>query len=507
LFDDNNAALLAKLLELVNEINTLKTTLTSSTVGDSGAKNLGVAPIAGLDTTNLQVTLETLKNDINSIVFNNLPSASITIDKLAFTPITSQTDFNQNDLSNVYFNYIKTVDPTSSDNVASGFKVGDKWTNTTGKTYWRCIGDGIWEADDTLSTAVATLFGLVGSNATMRNAMSMAVPNASYMIFCSSTNAVALDAAFGKNNTDRVGGVGLQMAMYSWFKGDSKTIHPFTNTQQQQKLTDILALPVAYNEVRANQNMIELISLSTYASDLANTIIPMAGTIPAYQCGSTFSYQSGTTTGTAYSSVTITRSGIYTVKATVSDFQDYSAITAVVRKNNVSLGTCKNIYFSQNLYLATGDVLDIYIVSTNANSKCHISPILLFTRRPLVLPSTVTDGLRVVQATTDSVNSTALTGTSLTFDPITKDGTYRINFVWGGGTEAGTSGRTISINKNGSPIYTESYSAYSYGHVVSQASTFAVGDVISITWTGTNSGRIVVVSATLSITSNDNFPA
>jgi hypothetical protein len=435
LFDDNNAALLAKLLELVNEINTLKTTLKSSTVGDSGAKNLGVAPIIGLDTTNLQVTLEALKNDINSIVFNNLPSASITTDKLAFTPIISQTNFNQDDLGNVYFNYIKTVDPASSDNAAAGYKVGDKWTNTTGKTYWRCIGDGLWEADDTLSTAVATLFGLVGTNATMRNAISMSMPNASYMIFCTNTNAAALDVAFGKNNTDRVGGVGLQMAMYSWYKGDSRTTYPFTNTQQQQKFTDILAVPNAYNEVRANRNLIDLISLSTYASDLANTVIPMAGTIPAYQSGSTCSVQSGITAGTAYSSITINRTGVYTVKATTNANATTTLFSAVVRKNNVSLGTCANASFESDLLLVSGDVIDIYVTVTNSGTIVHISPLLLYTRKPLILPSTVNAGTRTVQAPLINVSSTANTGTAMTFSAITKAGTYRLNFVWGGGTE------------------------------------------------------------------------
>jgi hypothetical protein len=504
LFDENNQALLQKLTEIVTEINTIKDTLLSSTVGDSGAKNIGVSLIEGLDTTNIQTTLEALKNDINSIIFNNLPSASITTDKLAFTPLISQTNFNQDDLGNVYFNYIKTTDPTSSDNASAGYKVGDKWTNTTAKTYFRCIGDGLWESDDTLSTAVATLFGLVGSNATMRNAMSMAIPNASYMLFCTSTNAGALDVAFGKNNTDRVTGIGLQMSMYAWYKGDSRTTYPFATLQQQQTLANAVAN--AYTDIRGNKNIIDLISLSPYAYGLAQDYIPMSGDVPAYQSGTTYSYRNTTTTGTSYHSVTITRSGVYKIKATVVTGSG-SGVSAVVRKNNVSLGSAQDVVFSQDVYLVSGDVIDIYVTATSARD-IHISPILLYTKRPVVLPSTVNAGTRVVQAPLSSLFSNSNSGTAVTFSPITKAGTYRLQFIWGGGTESGGSYvRTISVNKNGTSIYTESYGNYSYGHVISQDLVLAENDVITITWTGNGSGSVAFAGATLSITANDTFPA
>ena len=265
LFDENNDAIVKKLLELVNEINNIKTSLLSSTYGDSGADNIGVSNIDGLNTDSLQITLEAIKNDINSIVFNNLPSSSITLDKLAFIPITEQEDFKQENLNNIYYNYVKITSPTSANNSSEGYKIGDRWTNTVDKTYWRCIGDGLWEADDTLNTAVATLYGLVGVNATVSNVLKRVVPINSYVQFCTSTSSTNLDMAFGKLNEDRVVGIGLQMAMYSWFKGDSKIEFPYTNLITKNTLDDCLNNAYSFMEIITNPILLELIDNSPYA--------------------------------------------------------------------------------------------------------------------------------------------------------------------------------------------------------------------------------------------------
>lgn len=98
--------------------------------------------------------------------------------------------------------------------------------------------------------------------------------NMSYLAFCINANADGLDAAFGKGNEDRVTGIGRQLAMYAWFKGDNKLEYPFTNLVTCDTLQDILNNTNALNEVYINVNVLNIIGLSPYAGSLfVNAIV------------------------------------------------------------------------------------------------------------------------------------------------------------------------------------------------------------------------------------------
>ena len=81
----------------------------------------------------------------------------------------------------------------------------------------------------------------------------------SYFAFCScgtvKTSETMIDCAFGKNNEDRIFNLGLQLAMYSWYKGDSKTDYPFTELSKCCHLTDIENNNAAFKELWENNTL------------------------------------------------------------------------------------------------------------------------------------------------------------------------------------------------------------------------------------------------------------
>jgi len=94
------------------------------------------------------------------------------------------------------------------------------------------------------------------------------MPFASYMAFCGNVNVEMLDAAFGKNNDTLVTGLGIQLAMYGWFKGDSKTTFPFTSLISKNRFTDLLADIDTLQEILMTYYIPILIKTSTYAYTL-----------------------------------------------------------------------------------------------------------------------------------------------------------------------------------------------------------------------------------------------
>jgi hypothetical protein len=87
----------------------------------------------------------------------------------------------------------------------------------------------------------------------------------SYLAFVASQDTDTIDASFGKNNEDRMRGVGLALAMYGWFKGLNKTKYPFTNLIKMSTLND-MSFDV-YKEIISNETLIEFVSNSEYATD------------------------------------------------------------------------------------------------------------------------------------------------------------------------------------------------------------------------------------------------
>jgi len=82
-----------------------------------------------------------------------------------------------------------------------------------------------------------------------------------------------LDAAFGKNNTDRVLAIGRQLAMYAWFKGTDKATVPFTNLIACDSFQDCLDDTSALDEMLGNSYIMDLIDLSPFAEGLMDAKI------------------------------------------------------------------------------------------------------------------------------------------------------------------------------------------------------------------------------------------
>lgn len=65
-------------------LNALVDALQSETIGDSGAKNIGVTPLSGGSPDNVQEVLEWLKTQLDNATAGEIPDGSITLAKLAF---------------------------------------------------------------------------------------------------------------------------------------------------------------------------------------------------------------------------------------------------------------------------------------------------------------------------------------------------------------------------------------------------------------------------------------
>jgi len=87
----------------------------------------------------------------------------------------------------------------------------------------------------------------------------------SYLTFVASQDSDTIDASFGKNNEDKVRGVGMALAMYGWFKGLDKTDYPFTNLCKMSTLNNMNI--EVYKEIISNETLIEFVSNSKYATD------------------------------------------------------------------------------------------------------------------------------------------------------------------------------------------------------------------------------------------------
>lgn len=171
---------------------------------------------------------------------NQIPLAQINIEALSAT-IAGIVDERQNYISNVT---IGIKPPKGMDAITVQLE-----PETAGKY-------GVENVDDALKKAV---------NLT------------SYMAFCANVNSDSLDSAFGKNNDTFMHLLGLQLAMYTWYKGDSKITYPFSNLKLCDTLADIAASLSSKLEFKENLNLWKLVAASTYAqSVLCNFIATSA---------------------------------------------------------------------------------------------------------------------------------------------------------------------------------------------------------------------------------------
>ena len=86
-----------------------------------------------------------------------------------------------------------------------------------------------------------------------------------YLTFCGNVNADMRDAAFGKNNEEFIANIGRAMAMYCWYKGDSKETFPYTAIRLLDTLADIANSSSAWLEIANSQTMQTFINASDYA--------------------------------------------------------------------------------------------------------------------------------------------------------------------------------------------------------------------------------------------------
>lgn len=73
------------------EYETLKTKLVSTTNGDSGAHNVGSAPITGLNGSTVYAQLVDVKSQLNLAVAGDIPPGTIGKDKLSFPAVDGGT--------------------------------------------------------------------------------------------------------------------------------------------------------------------------------------------------------------------------------------------------------------------------------------------------------------------------------------------------------------------------------------------------------------------------------
>lgn len=101
----------------------------------------------------------------------------------------------------------------------------------------------------------------------------------SYMAFCANVNSDSLDAAFGKNNASNIRAIGHQLAMYSWFKGDSISANPYTVTVSLNTLSSIYSNLDAILEVEKTDAIAALIDASPFAKSIRDNALSVESTI------------------------------------------------------------------------------------------------------------------------------------------------------------------------------------------------------------------------------------
>lgn len=117
-----------------------------------------------------------------------------------------------------------------------------------------------------LSDETAEMYGGV---ITVNDALKRGLNLSSFIAFCTNANTESLDAAFGKGNENRVRGIGLQLAMYAWFKGTDKALYPFSKLIVCDNIQDCLEF--ASDEILNNTYIYSLMQNSPYVNNLMST--------------------------------------------------------------------------------------------------------------------------------------------------------------------------------------------------------------------------------------------
>ena len=375
-----------------------------------------------------------------------------------------------------------------------------------------------------LSTTTANIYGLSGTGANVDVLMADFPLVSSYQAFCTAANSDSLDAAFGKNNEENIKFVGKQMALYSWFKGDSKVSYPFTGLKTRNTFANCYTN--SYSEIRANTNLLNLIFASPYARDACKSYIPMPGNYPIKQTDQQFITKIASDT---LSTIIVPKNGYYRVKfkSSTSTFENFN-FTISLNGSTLHTVSSDKLDYSSDIILKAGDVISASVNFTADNDHRGVicSPIMLCTSRPIGLPTTPADGNVVVLSPNFEILYSERSGTTIkifgdssegekTNVTITKAGTYRIRFkvlIW---TNSSYSASTFTayIYKNGSSVYNVAGTAPSYSEASATLTgdtvlTLAAGDVLNLRGKGSASDSIGhAVGFFIECNATDDFPA
>lgn len=102
----------------------------------------------------------------------------------------------------------------------------------------------------------------------------------SYFAWCANVNIDSVESAFGKNNEEYIKQIGKQLAMYAWYKGNSKTTYPFTNLMLANTLEETLSDIDSREELGESLNLLDLLALSPYALSVAKPYMPTPDATP-----------------------------------------------------------------------------------------------------------------------------------------------------------------------------------------------------------------------------------
>lgn len=130
-----------------------------------------------------------------------------------------------------------------------------------------------------LKDETALKLGLTEENANVDKMLSILAERAnrfmeirgtpSYLAFVTNASSTSVEAAFGKNNSERVAGIGLALAMYARYFTPSLNINTtFSNLLKCETLNEICSNNAALIEACSNSHIVNLIGSNDYAKNM-----------------------------------------------------------------------------------------------------------------------------------------------------------------------------------------------------------------------------------------------
>lgn len=278
----------------------------------------------------------------------------------------------------------------------------------------------------------------------------------SYQAFVANVSAVSVECALGKNNETDMPGIGRQLAMYAWYKGDAKATYPFPNLQATKNLLTAAANQSVINEIITSTSLLNFMNAYDYSAGVFEDMIPL--TYSGQGCNHLMKYinssfcirSSAPVAMTDCCSFTVPKTGIYQVIIPVggssdggtSGTDDYTCRVELQDELGTILLTNTSNYGGVNVFQTLSVVAKLsvgksYTVkaqkigSTTSNIlSLGVAGAYVYTIKPYKQPVSITSGDEVVQSlvvrdTFGTNSSTAVTKTSSALTVI-KAGQYKI---------------------------------------------------------------------------------